>query len=267
MGFDFNYPISKTRDEVFLIKFRGGFKNAGELLFKAARSCTDFNTYWIDRYPKLSSLASLDEENMFAMLSPFKSEEFLKFMSLSFKHYDKLHDHSKSVLQDYAKLMVLSNPYYASVTNIEMMLHEILTYPFCKRVYFYDTAFSDITKQYLRDTFKTHGAKISIIEGTLLNILTEKPEITTIISDSSDEVVEVIESEPEGSDKFEKKLFLISYAPNLIDLTGTKKEQMKHQKFLSETKQRFKCESNWFQLKYVTRFESNGPEIKLKGAN
>ena len=265
MEFDFLRPVTKTRDEVFLVKFRGGMKNAGELLYNAATQLPDFKSYWLENYTKFANLIDKPAEERFNLLAPFTSAEFLKFMALTFKHFDKLGFSNAS--QDYAKLMALSNPYFASVTNIELMLHEFLTYDFCKKIYIYDTAFSDITKKFLRDSFgRANGPRISLLEGSLLDIITAKPEITTIICDSADEVLEVIESEPEGTDKFYKKLFLISALPNIrTDADAMDKSFYKHQKFLSETKQRFKCESNWFQLKYVTDYKGDKSTVHFKG--
>lgn len=267
MGFDFRRPVSKTRDEVFLVKFRGGMKNAGELLFNAATQTSDFKSYWLENYPKFSELLDKSEEDRFNLLAPFTSAEFLKYMTLTFKHFKERGFTNSG--QDYAKLMALCNPYFSSVTNIEMMLHEFLTYDFCKKIYFYDTAFSEITKKFLRESFgQIMGARISLLEGSMLDIIDAKPEITTIICDCADEVLEVIETEKEGTDKFYKKLFMISSTPNILPevLAGKESKYLyKHQKFLSETKQRFKCESQWFQLKYVTSYEGNKPTVSIKG--
>lgn len=265
MGFDFKRPITNTRDEVFLVKFRGGIKNAGELMYNAATQTPEFKSYWLERYPKFANLLDKDDETKFNLTAPFISAEFLKYMALSFKHFDDMG--FEASVKDYAKLMSLSNPYQSSVTNIELMLHEFLTYDFCKKVYIYDTGFSDTTKQFLRDSFgKNSGRRISLLEGNMLDIITAKPEITTIICDGTDEVMEVIESEPQGSDKFDKKLFLISALPNII-LDNKSKYTYKHQKFLSETRERFKCECRWFQLKYVMAYGGDNPQEKdLKGA-
>lgn len=265
MGFDFTKPIDdlKTRDEVFLVKFSGCIKNVGEMMFNAAKTQQNFESYWMSRYPKFVALLNKKPNEVFNLLAPFTGAEFLKYMCTSLESFNKLE--FETTLQDYAKLMSLCNPYHASTTNIELALRNILTYPFCRRMYIYDAGFTEPTKMYLREAFKDFGSKISLIEGTLSDILNEKEGITTCFSDSVGEVCEVIQSESEGSDKYANKLFMISALPSLEMQDG--KYQYKHKKFLSETVQRFKCETRWFQLKFVNHFDFTGPEIKLKGEN
>ena len=136
------------------------------------------------------------------------------------------------------------------------MIKEMLSYPFLKKVYIYDIAFSEITKKYLREVYNQNGGKISLLTGKLYDILDSKPEITTVMCDDVGEVTETIQSEMEGSDKWNKKLFLISALPSIIDPSSVD-GMFQHQKFLSETKERFKCETAWFQLKFITKFVNN----------
>lgn len=266
MGFNFTKPIDdlNTRDEVLLVKYSGCIKNVGEMMFNAAKERPNFTSYWMERYPKFSALLDKKDEEVFNLLAPFNGAEFLKYMCLSLENFSKLE--FDTTLRDYAQLMSLCNPYRASTTNIEMMLKNIISYPFCRKMYIYDTAFNEPSKMYLREIFGDYGNKISLIEGTLYDILDEKKDITTCFSDSVGEVCEVIQSEPEGSDKYAKKLFMISALPSLeFDKDG--KLHYKYEKFLSETIHRFKCETRWFQLKYVNHFDFTGPEIKLEGEN
>lgn len=266
-GFDFGRPIDtqKTRDEIILVKFSGSMKNVGEMMYNAARAQSNFNSYWLERYTKFSSLQGKPVREVFDLLAPFTGAEFLKFMCSSFKTFNKLK--FDTTLKDYAQLMSLCNPYNASTTNMELIFLNMLTYPFCKKMYIYDAGFSEISKMYIREVFKSDASKVTLIEGTLLDILNEKTEITSIFTDSAGEVCDVIQSEMEGSDKFAKKLFMISALPN-IELDADRKIHYKYEKFLSETRERFKCETRWFQLKYVDNPGNRQcPEIKLKGEN
>ena len=263
MGFDFARPIDSlnTRDEIILVKFSGCLKNVGEMMYNAAKKQPNFTSYWIERYCKFSALQGKSTQEAFNLLAPFTGSEFLKFMCSSFKTFNKLK--FDTTLQDYAKLMSLCNPYEASTTNMELIFLNMLTYPFCQKMYIYDAGFSDISKMYLKDAFKANS-KVTLIEGSILDILNEKPEISSIFTDSAGEVCDVIQSEPEGSDKFAGKMFMISALPNL-ELDANNKTHYKYEKFLSETRMRFKCETRWFQLKYVADPKVKGPEVKIKG--
>lgn len=254
MMFDLKHPIRETRDEVMLIKFSGCIKNIGEMMYHAAKSTSRYKSYWLERYSRFIELDDKNDEDVFNMLSSFTGSEFLKCMSTTISAYDKRG--KKENITDYAEIMSLINPYDAAVTNIELMLKEMMTYPFLNHVYIYDIAFSDITKRYLREVYAHNGKKISLLTGNLYDILDSKPEITTVMCDDVDEVTETIQSEMEGSDKWNKKLFLISALPSITNPSSTD-EMFRHQKFLSETKERFKCETSWFQLKFITKFVNN----------
>lgn len=254
MMHDLKHPIRETRDEVMLIKFSGCIKNIGEMMYHAAKSTSRYKSYWLERYSRFIELDGKNDEEVFNMLSSFTATEFLKCMSTTLSAYDKRG--KKENVTDYAELMSLINPYDASVTNIELMIKEMLSYPFLKKVYIYDMAFSDITKKYLREAFTQNGKKISLITGKLYDILDSKPEITTIMCDDVNEVTETIQSEMEGSDKWNKKLFLISALPSIL-IPPSPDATFQNQKFLSETKERFKCETSWFQLKFITKFVNN----------
>lgn len=254
MMFDLKHPIRETRDEVMLIKFSGCIKNIGEMMYYAARSTSRYKSYWLERYARLIALDDKNEEDVFNTLSPFTGSEFLKCMTSTKDVYDRRGTDEN--IRDYAEIMSLINPYNASVTNIELMIKEMLSYPFLKKVYIYDIAFSEITKKYLREVYNQNGGKISLLTGKLYDILDSKPEITTVMCDDVGEVTETIQSEMEGSDKWNKKLFLISALPSIIDPSSVD-GMFQHQKFLSETKERFKCETAWFQLKFITKFVNN----------
>ena len=262
MMFDFKHPIRGTRDEVILIKFSGCIKNIGEMMYRAALSTDKFRSYWLERYSRFIALDGKNDEEIFNTLSAFTGAEFLRCMTISQNEYQKRG--MKENLRDYAELMSLINPYDAAVTNIELMLKEMLTYPFLKKLYIYDVTFSDITKKYLREVYAQNGSKITLLDGKLYDILDSKPEITTVFSDDVGDVTEVIQSEPEGSDKWNKKLFMISAIPSIIDPTSAT-EMFQNQKFLSETRERFKCETAWFQLKFITKFVNNRYTVSKKG--
>ena len=262
MMFDFKHPIRGTRDEVILIKFSGCIKNIGEMMYRAALSTDKFRSYWLERYNRFIALDGKRDEEIFNTLSAFTGAEFLRCMTISQNEYQRRV--MKENLRDYAELMSLINPYDAAVTNIELMLKEMLTYPFLKKLYIYDVTFSDITKKYLREVYAQNGSKITLLDGKLYDILDSKPEITTVFSDDVGDVTEVIQSEPEGSDKWNKKLFMISAIPSIIDPTSAT-EMFQNQKFLSETRERFKCETAWFQLKFITKFVNNRYTVSKKG--
>lgn len=259
--FDFNRPITKTRDEVLLVKYHGCIKNVGEMMYKAARALPNFKEYWLDKYIKFHELDGKTDEEIFNLLAPFTSAEFLKYMCLSIKHFRNAD--AKKAVEDYAKLISLCNPYNAATTNMELMFRQMATYPFCKHIYIYDLKFTEASKKYLRELFANNLGKVSMLEGTLSEILDEKTDITTIFSDSVEEVCTLIQSVPQDSGKFMKKLFMISALPNAI-LDENKVVHFEDEEFLSKTRELFGCETHWFQLKYVANFNFNGPEVIIK---
>lgn len=267
MSFNFKKEITETRDEVFLIKFSGIIKNVGEMLYNAARELSDYSTYWRSEFPVFATLDDMTILQRFNSLAAFTGPEFLRYMTGSQAAWERRG--SEKNINDYAELSSLMNPFHASTTNFEFMLHEFLNHPFCKKVYIYDVAFSDAKTQYLQSAFKTNGGKITLLSGNLFDIVKDKKEITTIFSDSAGEVVELIQSEKQGTDAFYKKLFCISALPNVLTdqiKNPDRKYIYQHQKFLSETKERFGCETTWVQLKFVTHFDlDDAPNVKLKG--
>ena len=267
MPFDFKKEITQTRDEVFLFKFSGIIKNVGEMLYNAARELSDYSSYWQSEFPVFATLDKMDEQARFNSLAAFTGPEFLRHMTGSQGAWERRG--SEKNINDYAKLSSLMNPFHASVTNFELMLHEFLNHPFCRKVYIYDVAFSDIKTQFLQSAFRSNGGKISLLSGTLFDIVKDKKEITTIFSDSAGEVVELIQSEKQGTEAFKEKLFCISALPNVMtdQLSNPNRKYIyQHQKFLSETRERFGCATTWVQLKYVTRFNTpDAPNVIIKG--
>ena len=260
---DYNRPIDKNRDEIILVKYTGCIKNVGELLYRAATSQSNFKSYWLDRYPKFVELSGKSNQEVFSLLAPFTGPEFLKYMAVSFKSFGmRAIDDS---IKDYARLRALMNPYIVSVTNMELLLRNLASYDFCKKIYVFDVAFSDASKLFLRDLFSQSKDKVFLLEGDMKSILEEKPEITTIITDSAGEVCEFIESRGPEDEILYKKEFMISALPN-VDHSNLNKGKITYmyQKFLSETKERFKCDVTWWQLKYETMFDNiNNIQVKL----
>lgn len=261
---NFDQPIvDKNRDEYILIKYSGCLKNVGEMLFNAARMQSNYKSYWLEKYPKFIEMEGKSNEDRFALLAPFTGHEFLRYMCVSSTSFGMRAIEEST--RDYADLRALMNPFNASITNMEMCIRNLATYGFCKHIYIYDIAFSDVSKMFLRELLTTGKGRVSIIEGDMKSILEEKKDITSIFTDSASEVVEFIQLH--GEDKsglVEKKQFFISALPNIENPDNYGKENFyKYQKFLSEAFDRFKCGIQWWQLKYVTTFE-NDDNIQVK---
>lgn len=254
---DYNRPILKgdNRDEYILVKYTGCIKNVGELLYKAARIQSNFKSYWLDKYPKFCELDGKSHEEVFNYLAPFTGPEFLKYMCVSQRNFG-MYTIEES-MQDYARLRSLMNPFLSSVTNMELTLRNIASYDFCKKIYIHDVAFSDLSKKFLQGVFTKNPSKISLLEYDMKTILEEKPEITTIISDSAGEVCEFLQVHDQDKEILEKKQFMISSLPNvnMSSINNEGKITYKYEKFLSEAFDRFKCGVQWWQLKYETSFE------------
>ena len=264
--FNFARPINEnTRDEFILVKYTGCIKNVGEMLYNATKSQGN-GSYWMDKYPMLNELVGKSDEEAFNLLAPFTGPDFFKFL-LASPNIFSVTD-TPIVMRDYSNLRSLSNPYKASITNMELSLRNIASYNFCKEIYIYDVGFTDASKSYLRELFDNAKNKISLISSDIRTIILNKPEITTIITDDNNEVCDLIQSidEEKRKETFNKKQFLISALPNIKNQEN-KNDRYIHQDFLTNVIPRYGCYAEWWQLKFVDRHIDDNKEVRFKNSN
>ena len=245
---DFTMPFDSTRPEIIAFKYTGAIKNVGEMMFNATlMHPEEYQKKWIKNYPKLEMLRTeSDIEKRFYLSSFYTGPEFLKFMR------DTLPPLSIAEIQhDYSRIRSRCSPYHCSTTNIEVMARNLaLNDLACSKIYIYDEAFSDDSKLYLSDLFKGCEHKVVLITKSFEQLMEEKPEITMVFNDSSDEVMSYLQKEDDYSKKFEGKTFMISAHPNIIKVDDNN-APFKWHEYLSSSPQRFNCLVHYWQMKYI----------------
>ena len=249
---DFAMPIDSSRDEIIAFKYGGCIKNICELMFYAAAKYSNFNSKWLEEYPKLNILKDAKSaEERFYFASFFTSREFLPVMR---GNLPKKNPAENSV--DYGKLRQSTSPYDGSATNIELIARNIVNYDFVKKVYIYDAGFTQTDITYLSQLFGDTSDKVILYEKTFMQLLDEHPEITTIFNDDVGEVVGWVQRHDEGSDETKDKIFMISANPSICQDYGKDKKIFKHQKFIEELPDRFGATAQWWQMKYIPYFSN-----------
>lgn len=211
-------------------------------------------------------LVGKTDEEIFNLLAPFTGTDFFKFL-LSSPNIYCVTD-TPIVMKDYSSLRALSNPYKASITNMELSLRNIASYHFCNSIYIYDVGFSEASKNYLQELFDNARNKVRLISSDLRTIILNKPEITTIITDDDNEVCDLIQSvdEEKRKETFDKKQFLISALPNIKN-PEDKNDLYLYQDFLKNIAPRYGCYTEWWQLKFVDKHLNNEKEVRFKNSN
>ena len=249
---DFAADIKDTRDEIIAIKFTGCIKNIGELLYNAASGYSNFNTYWLEEYPRLNILKDAKSiEERFYLSSFYTGQDFLRFV-----RGNKPMKNEAEFANDYGKLASVMDPFTGSATNIELMIRNIANNDICKAIYIYDFAISEKSMIYLSQLFDGVAEKIKIYNMPIGKLLNEHPEITTVFHDSSDEMVEWIQGHQEGSDDIKGKCFMLSANPGFCKNFGEGDTIYKYQKLLTELPYRYKAMASWWQMKYIPYFNN-----------
>ena len=247
---DYAREYDGSRSEVLAFKFTGVMKNVGEILYLSAVSNMDeYNRHWVKQYPKLDMLrVEINKEKRFYISSMYTGPEFLKYMR------DKLPPRDINDIQrDYGKLRGKSEPEKASITNIEIMARNLAMKPDIQKIYIYDVAFSTESQLYLTKLFAGYERKVILIEKSFSELLQLKPEITTIFTDSADEVINYLQLFPEKSMALKDKMIYLSANPS-IDNISNPDAPFKYNDILKTAPLRWHCGLEYFQLKYVPYF-------------
>lgn len=254
---DFAAEIKQTRDEIIAVKFYGGIKNVGEAMYKAITHMGNFKQYWLEDYPGLNVLeqAKSDEER-FYLAATVTGPEFLRIVLRKDNTGGKVKERSV-MIGDYAKIRSRLNPYELQVTNMELMLRTLAEKEFCKKIYVFEEKFGLNDQLYLAQLFESVGEKVVVFEQGFDEMLKSHPEITTVFTDSTTEVVNYIQSFPEGDPAVKGKCFMVGVGPALDRIGNSQNPDdiFKFQPFFKEVPERYGAMVRWWQIKALTYYD------------
>lgn len=254
---DFNTPIMHNRDEAIAIRFYGCIKNACEVMLVSMLE-NDFG-YWVKRYPGVMGISSLKTvKEAYYFLLHFTPKDFLTQMR---KPYEPLTE--RDITGDISRLLGdLADPNKCSVTSLEIAIHQIAKYDFCKKVIVYDTAMSDKTKMYISDLFADTGNKVYMYTGFLKEIVKEEKEVNTFFVDDVEDLMAIMEEyefEKREKELSEKQFFVES--PNAVISQPSKDEkqfaEFKYQQYMKDAVARFDANVMWITSHYVDLNDPN----------
>lgn len=260
--FDFYKPIMENRNEVMAIRFHGTIKNVcEEMVAMIALTNTE---KWLSKYPRLHEILDLkDERILFEYTAKYTAENFLSAMATG-KPVPK-----KEIMDDTAKLMGIIDPKLVSFTTLEVGLPQIASYDFCKKVYLFDKCINPATKDYIEKNYGFFADKLFMGEGTLKELIEADPEITTIITNDVEEVMEVMElyEGEKTTEKLKDKQFFIEFLPSIdesIKPQPGKLFTVKYEEYLNSSKVRFGANVSWIISHYI---DLNDPNPGIVTAN
>ena len=247
---DFAREFDSSRNEIIAFKFTGAIKNVGEILFQSTFiNMDEYNRHWVKQYPKLDMFRiEQNIEKRFYISSMYTGPEFLKFMRGKLSPRD-----ITEIQRDYGVLRGRSKPEASSITNMEIMARNLAMKNDIKKIYIYDTAFSVDSQIYLTKLFAGFEKKVVLIEKSFSELMKAKPDITTIFTDSADEVVSFLQTYPENSMDLKDKMIYLSANPS-IDNISNPNAPFKYNDILKSAPLRWHCGLEYFQLKYVPYF-------------
>lgn len=250
---DFGAPISESgdRDEVIAIKLGGGIKNPTEMMFYAMK----YNGYdkWSKKYPGIQTLDQFSKEERFIRCTYFTEENFLRAMRapLDPLPQEEIKIDTGIVRGEYLDLKS------CHITAMEVGLHNMLSHSLCKQLHIFDAEFTDSAKEYIYYEYQAYKNKISLVTGSLIEIVENLPNITTIIMDDIEEIVRMIEYEEVNHPELLKyKAFWIASNCS-IDTTksiskSNGKISHKYDDFMENAAKRDGFQVNWFNHSIVS---------------
>jgi hypothetical protein len=243
-----------NRPEVIAVKFYGCIKNACEtMLISMLRN--DFG-YWVKRYPGIKEITGYGSiKETYYQLMKFTPKDFLIKMR---KPYDDLIENE--IVGDMARLLGdLADPGYSSITSLEIALHEISKYEFCEKIYVYDTALGELTKNYIAGTCSSAGNKVYMYTGFLKELM--MPEVTTYFVDDVEDLMKIMEEYEydKREDELKGKQFFVESPNAVCGENEAGLAEFKYQQYMLDAKKRFDANVTWITSHYV---DINDPDPK-----
>lgn len=247
--------FGSNRDEVIAIPFHGWLKNPAELMLRYILSKSGKGYEFMMKYPFIRTLVkSSDRGRIFRLTSLYSLRSFLTYMYNSAKGVDP-----KDIETDYCEITSHMDPRVGSPTQMEAGLMELLSQDFVKKVYIYSPWFSDVTKDYIVSLYQDNLNKIYLVENNLKGIVETMPDVTTIFAESSDELMETLQSHEDHDPSLAGKFFIISAMPSL---TMDTRAMLAMGKDPDEIKEKYEFQDYMESL--PTRFGSAAQFAKLK---
>lgn len=259
--------IGDNRDEVIAIPFHGWLKNPVEMMMRYILMRSGKGYEFICKYPFVRDLIKTsDRGRIFRLTSLYSLRSFLTDMYNSAKGVDP-----KIIENDYVEITSNMHPRDGSLTQMEIGLGNMLKADFVKKVYIYSPWFSDETKDYIVKFYDGNLNKIYLVENNLKGMIETMPDVTTFFAESSDELMEILQSHEDHDPKLAGKFFVISAMPSLAPeaavmlALGKEPEEIKtkykFQDYMQSLPNRFGSAANFAKLKMVEI--SNKPDVKI----
>lgn len=259
--------IGENRDEVIAIPFHGWLKNPTEMMLRYILMRSGKGYEFMCKYPFVRDIVKTsDRGRIFRLTSLYSLRSFLTYMYNSAKGVDP-----KVIEADYCEITSHMDPQDGSLTQMEIGLGNLLKEDFVKKVYIYSPWFSDETKDYIVKFFDGFLDKIFLVENNLKGVIETMPDVTTFFAESSDELMETLQSHQDHDPKLKGKYFIISAMPSLkpeamaMLALGKDPDEIKnkynYQDYMQSLQSRFGAAATFAKLKMVEL--DRKPDVKL----
>lgn len=245
---DFLKPIMHNRDEHIAIKLSGCIKNGAEMVL--SNMLDSGYATWVEKYPGLEDLKFIKNvKELYYYLMKFTPYSFLE---------EVRHPHQplteREMKGDLSRLLGdLNDPSKCSVTSLELAIHEISKYEFCKSITVYDTALNDKSKLYIANLFLGQAGKVFVFEGFLKDLISKRPDITTYFIDDVEDLMAVMEDKEYNKemDVFNEKQIFVNglNAIKRVDDKGV--PEYKYQQYMEDAQQRWNANVSWIAPHYI----------------
>ena len=231
----FNH-IGENRAEIIAVPFYGWIRNPVESMILYAMRSGKYS-YWANRYEIFRALPTNDPTRLFNITMQYTTDSFFKAMV----NCGKVNKIEKvDVEKDFNELIMLSDPKYASVTIMDIVLNRLLGEPFLKKLYIYAPVMTNAIKRVIMDMFPTHNDIIFVIDATIREAIEYKEDaFTTIMVEDTDMFMDVLQSysKEERKKYMGGKYFIL---PAKSSLTDTAKQMVQSMGILPDDPYRYK---------------------------
>lgn len=202
---DYLFPFDEAhnRNEIFVVEYDGVLKNFNESILR--KLIIDYQR-WEHKYPLIKDYLHFSSDELYE----FSINVDTVTMLSTLKHDKKTSDKDRKDIENDIKLLYPINVSWLHTSRMQIALFNILDSKIVKRMYIVNKNMDEELRKYIASSIPNKKGvrdKISLVNGSISEVVQDHPEVTTVILRRSQELYDMTKHFP---DKLKNKLFIVN---------------------------------------------------------
>jgi len=192
---DYLLPFNEenNRNEIFIVEYDGVLRNFNEAILRAM--ILDYKK-WIHKYPEIINYFQFTSDELYE----FSVNVDTVTMLSTLKHDRKTSDKDRKEIEEDIKSLLPINTDWLHITRMQIALYNIISSKVVRHLYIVNDGMDEKLRNYIASSVPNNEDarhKISLVNGTITEVLNDHPEATTLMMRRSEELYDISMKNPD----------------------------------------------------------------------